>query len=77
MELGLDFKTAVDIGLGGISLMLWLRQGKVNKAQVALDAKQNKATDDLAMLIKDHDERISALEAKRARGRGAGAKCGK
>ena len=57
-----DFKTAVDIGLGAVSLLLWLRQGKVNKLQVELDQKQNDATRDLTTMVRDHETRITKLE---------------
>lgn len=57
-------KTLVDIGLGAVSLMLWFRQGKVNKAQQALDEKQNKTAEDLTLMVKDHDARIITLEIK-------------
>jgi hypothetical protein len=55
-------KTLVDIGLGAVSLMLWFRQGKVNRAQQALDEKQNKTAEDLTLMVKDHDARIVTLE---------------
>lgn len=55
-------KIVLDIGLGALSLLLWLRQGKVNKLQVDLDTKQNIATENLAILVRDHDARIARLE---------------
>ena len=55
-------KTLLDIGLGDVSLLLWLRQGKVNKQQLELDKKQNKATEDLTLMVRDHEERIKVLE---------------
>lgn len=55
-------KTLLDIGLGGVSLLLWLRQGKVNKQQLELDKKQNKATEDLTLMVRDHEERLKDLE---------------
>lgn len=58
----IDLKAALDIGLGAVSILLWLRQGKVNQAQVELDEKQNQATEDLTKLVKDHDSRIRKLE---------------
>ena len=58
----IDLKAALDIGLGAVSILLWLRQGKVNRAQVELDVKQNQATEDLTKLVKDHDSRIRKLE---------------
>ena len=58
----LDLKAALDIGLGAVSILLWLRQGKVNRAQVELDEKQNQNTEDLTKLVKDHDSRIRKLE---------------
>lgn len=58
----LDLKAALDIGLGAVSILLWLRQGKVNRAQIELDEKQNQATEDLTKLVKDHDSRIRKLE---------------
>lgn len=57
-------KTLVDIGLGGVSLLLWLRQGKVNKAQMEIDAKQNRAQEDLTLMVRDHETRIQSLESK-------------
>lgn len=60
-----ELKTLIDIGLGGVSLMLWLRQGKVNKAQVALDQAQSKATQDLTTMVKDHEGRLVKLERRR------------
>ena len=57
-------KTLLDIGLGGVSLLLWLRQGKVNKLQLELDTKQNKATEDLTTMVRDHEERLKTLEHK-------------
>jgi len=63
-ELSPEIKTLADIGLGALSLMLWLRQGKVNKQQVELDQKQNKATEDLTTMVKDHEERIGLLETR-------------
>jgi hypothetical protein len=64
MDLSPDIKTVLDIGLGALSLMLWFRQGKVNKAQLQLDEKQNKATEDLTKMVRDHDDRIAALETE-------------
>lgn len=64
-----EVKILVDMGLGAVSLLLWMRQGKVNKAQVELDAKQNKAVADLTVMVKDHDGRLAALEARRAKKR--------
>lgn len=58
-----DIRTYVDMGLGAVSLLLWFRQGKVNKAQLELDTKQNKAMADLTVMVRDHDTRIEALEA--------------
>lgn len=58
MEIPTDIKTFADIGLGAISLMLWLRQGKIN-------ASQERATKDLTTMVKDHDLRISSLETQR------------
>lgn len=65
------FKTALDIGLGSLSLLLWLRQGKVNLMQVELDTKQNKATQDLTTMVRDHEDRIGRLEFKSAPSRRA------
>lgn len=62
MELPIELKQALDIGLGAVSLLLWLRQGKVNKAQLALDEQQTKATQDLTTMVRDHDDRIAKLE---------------
>jgi hypothetical protein len=58
VELPTDIKTIADIGLGAVSLMLWLRQGKINAAQ-------EQATKDLTTMVKDHDQRISSLESVR------------
>ena len=55
-------KTAVDIGLGAVSLLLWLKQMKVNELQVKLDEKQNAATADLTVMVRDHETRIHRLE---------------
>lgn len=55
-------KVALDIGLGALSLLLWLGQRRVNKLQVALDTRQNQATENLTTLIKEHDSRIARLE---------------
>lgn len=63
-------KTLVDIGLGAVSIMLWLRQGKVNQAQQVIDQKQNKTAEDLTLMVKDHETRLITLERhprKRAR----------
>lgn len=57
-----EIKTMVDVGLGAVSLLLWLRQGKVNKQQVTLDQAQNKAMQDLTTMVKDHEGRIGLLE---------------
>ena len=57
-------KTLVDIGLGAVSLMLWFRQGKVNAAQQKIDEKQNKTAEDLTMMVKDHETRLTTLERK-------------
>lgn len=62
-----DITNVLDIGLGAVSLMLWWRQGKVNKAQVELDTKQNKAAEDLTTMVKDHEVRIENLETDRLR----------
>jgi hypothetical protein len=59
-----SIKTAVDIGLGAVSLMLWFRQGKVNMAQQKIDEKQNKTAEDLTMMVKDHETRIITLERR-------------
>ena len=67
MDLPIELKLLFDMGLGSVSLLLWLRQGKVNKQQVALDEKQNKATQDLAVIVKDHDVRIARLESQKKR----------
>ena len=64
-----ELRTLADIGLGAISLMLWLRQGKVNKQQVLLDEHQNKVTADLTIMVKDHEQRLIKLEKRRARKR--------
>ncbi len=70
MELPPEYKVLFDMGLGAVSLLLWLRQGKVNKQQMELDAKQNKVTEDLTTMVKDHDVRIARLEhAKKPRRR--------
>lgn len=52
-----SFKTFVDIGLGAVSLMLWFRQGKVNKAHL-------KAAEDLTTMVRDHEVRITSLESR-------------
>jgi hypothetical protein len=57
-----DFKTAVDIGLGAISIWLWFKQVGVNRMQVKLDEKQNQATQDLTTMVRDHEDRINKLE---------------
>jgi len=62
--LSTDVKSLLDIGLGAVSIMLWMRQGKVNKAQLILDEKQNKATEDLTTMVRDHDDRIARLEGE-------------
>lgn len=62
-----ELQTLADIGLGGLSLLLWWRQGKVNKAQVELDAKQNKAAEDLTTMVKDHETRLVSLETARVK----------
>ena len=62
-------KTLVDIGLGAVSLMLWFRQGTVNRAQQKIDEKQNKTAEDLTMMVKDHEARIITLERKPKRRR--------
>lgn len=64
-----EIRTYADLGLGAVSLLLWFRQGKVNKAQIELDTKQNKAMADLTVMVRDHDTRISKLEKRRARKR--------
>lgn len=51
-----DVKTIVDIGLGAVSLMLWFRQGSVNKAQT-------EAIQDLTKMCKSHDDRLEVLES--------------
>lgn len=61
-----ELKTYVDLGLGAVSLLLWFRQGKVNKAQIELDTKQNKAVADLTVMVRDHDGRLGRLERARA-----------
>lgn len=48
-------KVALDIGLGAVSLLLWMRQGKVNTNQL-------KANQDLATMVRDHDVRLGRLE---------------
>lgn len=58
-----EIKTLVDIGLGAVSLMLWFRQGKVNKAQQEIDQKQNKTAEDLTIMVKDHETRLVTLES--------------
>jgi hypothetical protein len=58
-----ELKTLVDIGLGAVSLMLWFRQGKVNKAQQEIDAKQNQTSADLTMMVRDHETRITKIES--------------
>lgn len=63
-----EIRTYVDMGLGAVSLLLWFRQGKVNKAQLELDTKQNKAMADLTVMVRDHDTRLALLERRR-RGR--------
>lgn len=65
MELSPELKIYFDLGLGAVSLMLWVRQGKVNKQQTELDKKQNKVTEDLVTMVKDHDVRIEKLERAR------------
>lgn len=62
-----EYKVLFDMGLGAVSLLLWLRQGKVNKQQMLLDQKQNKVTEDLTVMVKDHEGRITKLERKRTR----------
>lgn len=64
MDFTPDIKTLLDIGLGAVSIMLWMRQGKVNRAQLLLDEKQNKATEDLTTMVRDHDDRIARLEGE-------------
>lgn len=55
-----DFKTAADIGLGAVSLLLWFGQAKTNR-------QQNKATQDLTTMVKEHDNRIDRLETNSGR----------
>lgn len=56
-------KVALDIGLGAVSLLLWMRQGKVNINQL-------KASQDLTTMVRDHDVRLGRLETvKRVRKR--------
>ena len=57
MELPPDLKAYLDIGLGAISLLLWMRQGKANAAQLEV----NKG---LTTMVKDHDDRIARLEGE-------------
>lgn len=65
MEMTSDtIKTLVDIGLGGFSLLLWLRQGKVNRQQAELDAKQNETAAKLTQIVDDHETRITSLESR-------------
>jgi hypothetical protein len=64
MDLSGDLKTILDVGLGAFSLMLWLRQGKTNKQQLEINAAQNRATQDLTTMVKDHDARIGHLEKR-------------
>lgn len=64
-----SLKVVLDIGLGGLSLLLWVRQGKVNTAQVDIDKKQTASIDNLSELVKEHDARISTLERARVRRR--------
>lgn len=65
-----DLKTAVDIGLGGISIFLWFKQLAVNRMQVEIDKKQNTSNDALTLLVMDHDKRITTLERHTLPGRG-------
>lgn len=62
-----SLKAALDIGLGALSLLLWFRQGKVNKMQMKLDEAQTRATADLTQMVKDHESRLQKLEKNRAR----------
>jgi hypothetical protein len=57
-------KVLLDIGLGAVSLMLWVRQGKVNAAQQKIDEKQNKTAEDLTVMVRDHESRIVTLERR-------------
>lgn len=59
-------KVLFDIGFGAAALVLWVKQGGINKRQVALDEKQSKATEDLTIMVKDHDRRIQVLERAKA-----------
>lgn len=70
-EMSGDLKTIIDIGFGALALVLWVRQGKINKAQLDLDSKQNKTTEDLVTMVKDHEDRIRQLESRPPHLRGA------
>lgn len=74
MELPPELKALLDIGLGGMSLLLWLRQGKVNKLQMQLDERQNKTTQDLTIMVKDHEQRLGILETNKHAARRSGRK---
>lgn len=52
-----DLKTYADLGLGAVSLLLWLRQGKVNRTQVETNRQ-------LTTMVHDHETRLAALETR-------------
>jgi len=64
-EMSGDLKTILDIGLGALAFLLWLRQGKINRAQVELDNKQNITSERLTTMVEDHEERLRSLESTR------------
>lgn len=64
-EMSGDFKTLIDIGLGAMALLLWFRQGKVNKDQAQTNKVQADTNQKLTTMVADHEVRLTALESVR------------